>query len=139
MQSLADVVDISVNETGFWVKALSVISAWVLLLALSGIYSVMSFAVSRRTREIGIRVALGSSRLRVVLAILRRPIVQISTGVVAGTIAGIAFDHMVSRTPVGIVNLSIYIAVIVVVCVLACLGPVRRALTVDPIAALRVD
>jgi putative ABC transport system permease protein len=55
-----------------------------LMLALSGIYAVMSFAVSRRTREIGIRVALGSPSWHVVLTILRRPLLRLAAGIVFG-------------------------------------------------------
>jgi putative ABC transport system permease protein len=141
VNSLADEIAISVGEHGIFVKILSVVSGWVMLLALSGIYAVMSFTVSRRTREIGIRMALGSSRAGVVLAILRRPIAQIVAGVIFGTIAGLAFKAFVSDgkfagIPLG---LSVYLAVIVALCVLASVVPVRRALKVDPIAALRND
>ena len=139
--SLADEIAISIGEIGIFVKILSVVSGWVMLLALSGIYAVMSFAVSRRTREIGIRMALGSSRAGVVLAILRRPIVQIVAGVIVGTIAGVALNRFVSegKSPGSLLGLSVYIALIVAVCVLASVAPVRRALKVDPIAALRMD
>src|SRR4029450_981899 len=82
VKSLADELRITVDEIGMFVTALSVSSAWVMLLAVSGIYAVMSFAVSRRTREIGIRMALGSNRPRVVLAILRRPMFQVAAGIV---------------------------------------------------------
>jgi ABC-type antimicrobial peptide transport system permease subunit len=86
-------------------------------------------------------MALGSSRAGVVLAILRRPIVQIVAGVIVGTIAGIAFNRVVSegKSPGGLLGLSAYIALIVASCVLASVAPVRRALKVDPIAALRND
>ena len=55
-----------------------------LLLSLSGIYAVLSFIVARRTREIGVRVALGASRRRVIVAIFRRPLIQVALGVAAG-------------------------------------------------------
>jgi hypothetical protein len=141
VRSLEDEVAISVGETGIFVKVLSVVSGWVMLLALSGIYAVMSFAVSRRTREIGIRMALGSSRARVVLAILQRPIRQIVAGVIVGTVVGLAFQRFVSegKPPENPWGLSGFLALIVASCVLASLAPVRRALKVDPIAALRND
>ncbi len=69
---------------GLWMKITAVMTAVALLLSLSGIYSVMSFVVARRTREIGVRVALGASRGRVITAIFRRPLIQVGLGVVAG-------------------------------------------------------
>ena len=65
-----------------------VLTAVALLLSLAGIYAVMSFTVARRTREIGVRVALGASRLGVVTAIFRRPLIQVGFGIVAGACAG---------------------------------------------------
>ena len=61
-----------------------VMTAVALLLSLAGIYAVMSFIVARRTREIGVRVALGASRLRVVREIFRRPLIQVALGILAG-------------------------------------------------------
>ncbi len=139
VESLADELANSVNEIGFWVKVLTVISVWVMLLALTGIYAVMSFAVSRRTREIGIRVALGSNRSRVVLAILRRPIIQVSAGIVIGTPIGLGCGNMVVGATLRPLALAGFFLLMLSVCVLACVMPVRRALKVDPIAALRND
>src|SRR5690606_17721317 len=68
----------------FWVRLLTVVSAVAMLLSLAGIYAVMSFTVARRTREIGVRVALGASRRRVVAAVFARPMSQIGLGIVAG-------------------------------------------------------
>jgi predicted permease len=139
VESLEEELARSVNEIGVMAKVLSVVSAWVMLLALSGIYAVMSFAVSRRTREIGIRVALGSNRPRVVLAILRRPIIQVSAGVIIGTVVGIAFGKFVGANSLSPLVMSGYILLLAGICVLACVMPARRALKVDPIAALRTD
>ena len=69
---------------GLWLRVTIVMTAVALLLSLAGIYAVMSFIVARRTREIGVRVALGASRLRVVGAIFRRPLIQVGLGILAG-------------------------------------------------------
>lgn len=55
-----------------------------MILSLTTIYSVMAFTVSRRTREIGVRVALGSNRRRIVLSVLRRPLTHVATGIAVG-------------------------------------------------------
>ena len=110
-----------------------------LVLALSGIYAVMSFAVSRRTREIGIRVALGSPSSRVVLTILRRPLVHVAIGVAFGAL--LAF-WIATATGISIglgVGVTSYAFVMLGVCLLACVVPAGRVLKVDPIAALRAD
>jgi len=110
-----------------------------LVLALSGIYAVMSFAVSRRTREIGIRVALGSPSWRVVLTILRRPLIQLATGIVAGGLLAFwisSADGISIGLGLGVVG---YALIMFSVCLAACVVPARRVLRVDPIAALRAD
>ena len=118
--------------------ALSVLG---LTLSLTGIYAVMSFAVSRRTREIGIRIALGSHGSRVVLAVLRTPLIQVVAGVIAGTfltfMLSSGFTFVVKPSWAG--ALAGYAVVMLGVCLLACLAPVRRALRVDPISALRTE
>jgi len=70
----------------FWWTVLLAVSAMALLLSLGGIFAVMSFTVTRRSREIGIRIALGSSRLGVVAAVLRRPFAQIVLGLSTGSL-----------------------------------------------------
>ena len=67
-----------------------------LLLSLAGIYAVMSFTVSRRTREIGIRVALGSDRRRIVGAIFRRPLAQVALGITSGGILVFVLTHLIT-------------------------------------------
>jgi predicted permease len=76
---------------GVWLRITLAMTGIALVLALAGIYSVLSFTVARRTREIGVRVALGRSPRRVVAAVFRRPLTQVGLGVAAGgAVIGIA-------------------------------------------------
>jgi ABC-type lipoprotein release transport system permease subunit len=123
----------------YLVRAFGVVDLSALVLALSGIYAVMSFAVSRRTREIGIRVALGSQPWRVVLTILRRPLIQLVSGIVFGGILAFwisSADSISLGLGFGVAG---YALLMFGVCLLACLVPARRVLKVDPIAALRAE
>jgi hypothetical protein len=118
-------------------------SAIVLFLSLAGIYSVTSFTVSRRTREIGVRVALGAPALRVIADIFRRPLLQVAMGVVAGCslLVLVAFARSGSGLAMArqAALLLAYGIAVMGVCVLACIGPALRALRVDPAEALRED
>ncbi len=149
VQPLASIPTNALKPINYVVRALSLVSFAALVLALSGIYAVMSFTVSRRTREIGIRVALGSRPSHVVLAILRRPLIQVVTGIVCGGlltfwIARLLVDDA-DLARLGDVTLGFslgllgYALVMLGVCLLGCVVPARRALKVDPIAALRAE
>jgi ABC-type antimicrobial peptide transport system permease subunit len=139
---------------GLWLRITVVLTAVALVLSLAGIYAVLSFTVARRTREIGVRVALGASRRRVITDIFRRPLTQVGLGVVAGGIlvgAGAylmvvhvadggtsrSFASAVSLTHVA--TLAAYMAFMFGVCLLACIVPTRRALGLEPTEALRVE
>jgi putative ABC transport system permease protein len=127
------------REGRFWMHLIEGVSASALLLALSGIYAVTSFTVSRRTREIGIRVALGSGRLRVVFAILRGPLVRMAIGIAIGSVLIMLLSRLAGVMASQAATLFGYIVVMCVVCLLACLVPARRAMAVDPIEALRAE
>ncbi|HEY0153745.1 MAG TPA: ABC transporter permease [Longimicrobium sp.] len=127
---------------GVWLRITLALTGIALLLALAGIYSVLSFTVARRTREIGVRVALGASPRRVVAAIFRRPLTQVSLGVAAGgaVIAVAAFASSGGGFTAGQVALLLcYAAFMLGVCLLACVVPTRRALRVEPTEALRAE
>ena len=133
---------------GLWVRVSMAMTAVALLLSLAGIYAVMSFIVSRRTREIGVRVALGASPLSVVGAIFRRPLIQVGLGIVAGaaliavgrsTVATQLPGMTDGLTPTGAAMIAAYATVMLGVCLLACVVPTRRALGVEPTIALRMD
>ena len=127
-------------EFGYLYRVLIVVSAIALLLSLAGIYSIMSFTVSRRTREIGIRVALGSDRRRILGAIFRRPFAQMALGIACGGLMVFTLTDLVtglSAREAGIV--AAYLVVMMAVCMLACIVPTRRALRVEPSEALRTE
>jgi putative ABC transport system permease protein len=133
---------------GLWLRVSMVMTAVALLLSLAGIYAVMSFIVARRTREIGVRVALGSSRLNVVGAIFRRPLIQVGLGILAGAaLIAAGRGTIATQLPgmtggLSLTNIALIIAYALVmlgVCLLACVVPTRRALGVEPTIALRID
>jgi putative ABC transport system permease protein len=130
------------NESGYLSRILTVMSVIALLLSLSTIYSVLSFTVSRRTREIGVRVALGADRYRVIGVILRRPVAQVGLGTVLGAaLIFLTFTGLqeAAPDPVEATVLAVYAMVMMGVCLLACVAPTRRALAVDPADALRSE
>jgi putative ABC transport system permease protein len=139
VQPLDQAIAGELREDRFWTRLIEGVSASTLLLALSGIYAVTSFTVSRRTREIGIRVALGSSRLRVVFAILRGPLVRMAIGIAVGCVLITLLSNLAGVMASQAATLVGYLAVMCVVCLLACLVPARRAMAVDPIEALRAE
>lgn len=124
----------------FWVTLTTIVSIMVLVLSLVSIYAVMSFAVSRRTREIGVRVALGGSPWRIVTAVFKQPLRQLGLGLVAGTLLVWALTGGTDNgvpTLAEIGALGAYTALMIVVCLTACVVPTRRALAVQPTEALR--
>ncbi|MBA3640288.1 MAG: ABC transporter permease [Acidobacteria bacterium] len=132
---------------GLWLRVTVLMTAVALLLSLAGIYAVLSFTVARRTREIGLRVALGANPRRVIGAILRRPLWQVGCGVLGGVALIAAVGSMELEMPGMNGELSLkqfaiimaYGILMLGVCLLACVVPTRRALRVEPTVALRVD
>lgn len=132
----------SLQTIAFWVQLFAGVSAVALVLSLAGIYAVMSFTVAKRTREIGIRVALGASQPRVIAAVFVRPITQVAMGIVAGAslIAGLlAAGKGKAISPEEGAIIAGYALFMMAVCMVACIVPTRRALRVQPTEALRAD
>ena len=135
---------------GMWIRTTLAMTAVALLLSLAGIYAVLSFTVARRTREIGVRVALGASPRSVLAAIFRRPLTQVALGVAAGAAVialgavGLSRTTQFASAPIGlsagqVALLVAYAAFMLGVCLLACVVPTRRALRVEPVVAMRVE
>jgi ABC-type antimicrobial peptide transport system permease subunit len=135
VQPLQNIRDAALRFLDIWLWLVIVSSAVVLALSLAGIYAIMSFTVSRRTREIGIRVALGADRGRLLLSIFARPLARFATGVLLGvTILVVLLDRIPSVQTVAI---ALAFAMFMMgICLLACIVPTRRALRIQPIEAL---
>jgi hypothetical protein len=124
----------------FWFGVTALLSAVAVVLSLAGIYAVMAFTVTRRTREIGVRTALGAGAGRVVGSVVARPLAHVGLGVAAGgLLAGLLLLGMAGGgvSPGGVARLAGYAALMLGVCLLACVVPARRALRVPPTEALR--
>jgi putative ABC transport system permease protein len=129
-------------EMQFFSRLLMLASAIALLLSLAAIYSVTAFAVARRTREIGIRAALGANPRRILGAIFLRPLIQVGLGVAVGSVlvglTGAGFlSGSISAQQIGLT--ALYGMIMLAVCALACVVPTRRALRVAPTEAMRAD
>ncbi len=134
---------------GLWVRIAVALSTVALVLSLAGIYAVLSFTVARRTREIGVRVALGASRRRVVAATFRRPLLQVTGGIVVGTAIVFTIASLIKYTEFpssesdltlqGMAMIIGYGVVMLGVCMLGCVVPTRRALRIEPTIALRTE
>lgn len=137
--------------TRLWMRIISGLTGVALLLSLAGIYAVLSYTVARRTREIGVRVALGASARRVISSIFRRPLTQVTLGVIGGSILIVAGAIGVQNTTQfrgteiagmtfgDLPLLAGYAILMLAVCALACIVPTIRALRVQPTQALRAE
>lgn len=114
-----------------------VVSLLVLLLSASGIHALMSFIVARRTREIGIRVALGSPPQRIVSGVFKRAFLQIATGILAGSaVVALKIDFGSVTQVLMLIGADV---VMLIAGLVACTLPLRRALRIDPTDALRAE
>jgi putative ABC transport system permease protein len=119
-------------------------AALALILAVVGLYGLISHMVLQRTREIGIRVALGAQRRDILRMVLRQGIVATVAGVAIGIVAALALTRLLSSllfgvTPGDWVTFLSVAVLLLVVAVVACSIPARRATRVDPIVALRYE
>ena len=143
-QTLEQLLSTSVAPRKFNMMLLGIFAGVALVLAAVGLYGVMSYSVSWRTQEIGIRMALGAKRTDVLRMVVRQGMTMTLIGLALGLIGVVALSRVmagmlygVSPTdPLTFTGVSI---VLLVVALLACLIPARRATRVDPIVALRSE
>jgi putative ABC transport system permease protein len=141
---LEDYVGLSVQDRRFSLILLGLFAVIALVLSVVGIYGVTAYTVARRTREVGIRMALGARRWEVLGLLLR----QVSTPVLAGIGVGLAASLGLTRvlasmlfgvTPTDPATFAAVVVVLSGVAALACYIPARRAMRVDPTVALRSE
>ncbi len=124
--------------------ALSAFGLLAFVLAVTGIHGLIAYAVSRRTREIGIRVAVGARSSQVLRLVLTRLIALVLFGLAAGVVLAVAAGQALSSVVYGISPrdpglLLIVLASLLIAAVLSCWKPALRALRTDPMAALRYE
>jgi ABC-type antimicrobial peptide transport system permease subunit len=128
-----------------WFRVIVLVGAMALLLTNAGIYAVITFTVARRTREIGVRVALGASRRQVASAVLARTARHVAAGVAIGAPLGAVLTFGMAEgswQPSPLLGgglFLLYAAVMMGVCLVACIGPMRRALGIEPTEALAAE
>jgi predicted permease len=143
-QTLDEQFDLTLLQERLLATLSSSFAGLALLLAFIGLYALLAYAVSRRTREIGVRMALGASRGSVLRMIVRESVALTVIGVVIGMPCALATTRLTGRLlfglspadPATLVGASVFF---VVVGALAGLRPAHRASTIDPMAALRCD
>jgi putative ABC transport system permease protein len=144
IKPMTQVIAESIAEPRFRTTLLGLFAATALLLAAVGIYGVISYNTSRRTREIGIRVALGAQRRNVLSLILREGLVLSAAGAALGILGAAMLAHFLASLVFGIGTGDPFTYVSVTglllgVALLACYIPARRAMDVDPMVALRYE
>ncbi|MBO0858869.1 MAG: ABC transporter permease [Chloracidobacterium sp.] len=142
LRTMRDVVDESLMHERFIAQIAGSFSLFALLLACVGLYGVMSYAVTRRTNEIGIRMALGATAQDVTRLVIREVTLLVALGVGIGMAAAIATTRFVSAMLFGLEPtdpLTLTLATLLMIGVAALAGylPARRAARVDPMVALR--
>jgi putative ABC transport system permease protein len=115
-----------------------------LVLAAIGIYGVTAYVVSQRTREIGIRLAMGAHRGTIVGMVLRQGMTLVGIGSIIGLVLGLASGRVLAASPLGVVPLdpAVFAAAAILFAIVglaACYHPARRAVRVDPISLLRAE
>jgi len=144
VHTMDEIVAATQSSRRFNTAILSAFAAIALGLSLLGIYGVLAYAVTRRTREIAIRMALGASRETVMLRTLRYALALTATGVAGGLIASLALTHFLKSLlygvrPVDGVTIGGAVLVLLGCSALAGLWPARRAASVDPMQTLRAE
>src|SRR5690606_23656093 len=134
----------SVGQQRFAAAVLGAFASLALVLAATGLYGVLSYMVTQRRRELGVRAALGAGRGRLVSMVLRDGLVVTSAGLIVGVLGAVAGSRLLEGLLFGVTRLDAvsYVAgpaLLLLVAVVACLVPALRAASVDPAEALRAE
>src|SRR5215216_1829373 len=144
VQTMNLVIENTVRDKSLNTTLLSVFAGVSLLLAVIGVYGVMSYTVAQHTREIGIRMALGAQPATILKLIIGRGLVLVSAGVGIGVLASFGLTRFIEHmlfgvTPTDPLTFVMIVFLLGLVALLACLIPALRAMRVDPIMVLRAQ
>ena len=144
IRTMKEIYDESLARTSFTLVMLAIAGSMALVLGIIGIYGVISYTVSQRTREIGIRLALGAQRRELKWMFVRSALVLTSIGIAIGLGSAAGLMQLMKSLLFGTSPLDplTYVAVLLVLAVSAVLAsylPARRAAAVDPVNTLRVE
>jgi len=144
VQTMGDLVSVASARRRFQTSLLTAFAGIALLLGLVGLYGLMAFSVNRRTREVGIRMALGAERRDVLFLIIRNAAALVFTGLAAGLVWAWVLTRLLKsflfgvseHDPVTVISASL----LLIVCgLIAAFVPARRAASIDPMQALRTE
>ena len=141
-RTMEDVKGISIENERFQMTLLTVFAAIGLVLATAGIYGLIAYSVAQRTREFGIRMALGATRMRILSSVITRGAVLAAAGVLVGVLASTFLTKSLQQFIFGVTTfdpatLLVMGLLLVLVAVVASLGPALRAVRLNPVTALR--
>jgi putative ABC transport system permease protein len=144
LEPLQKRIGLTLSQPRFNMMLLGAFAGVALILAAIGIYGVIAYTVAQRTKEIGIRMALGAQRIDMLTMILRQIFLVIGIGLVAGIFGALAVTRLMSSLLYGVSasDLSIYAIVTILLsgaALVATYFPARRAMSVDPMVALRYE
>jgi predicted permease len=144
VSTLGELYTKSMARTSFTLVMLCIAGSMALLLGIVGIYGVISYSVSQRTREIGIRMALGAQRNTLTALFVRQGLWLTGIGIACGLVVAFVTMRLMSSllfhvSPVDPITYIVITTVVVAISYLACYLPSRRAATVDPVNALRAE
>jgi putative ABC transport system permease protein len=143
-QTMEDILAASIGARRFNTVLLGLFAGIATILAAVGVYGMISYSVAQRTREIGIRMALGARRVDVMKLVLRNGMIMALSGVAIGLAGAFALTRLMTTllfgvTPTDAVTYAIVSASLLAMALLACYIPARRAAKVDPLVALRYE
>jgi predicted permease len=143
-RTVEELIDRRVHQQALIAELSSFFGGLALVLAAIGLYGVLSYAVARRTNEIGIRMAVGAGRAAVAWMVLRETLVMLAAGAVIGGTAAVWLSKLVASQMYGVkgsdpLTIIAAAATLAVIAVFASLFPAMRAARVDPMTALRVE